>query len=196
MEAELTKVKRRRREISKESPAVAEAFLQRRKFEELETLRQRQRIAGEKERERQRVKAIADRDAAKAELKQVRNEMKDLEATRATRHAIKTFTPESLGSGSNNAGGAKCRDRRFEVLDRLARYRVGLSPAQKNDWNFFKESWDLHMVHEYGAAWADTFAGWIQEVLDDDRSNAFSLFVHSETKRVFKDLVALHVPGN
>ena len=61
---------------------------------------------------------------------------------------------------------------------------------------FFKDSWDLHMVHEYGAAWADTFAGWIQEVLDDDRSNAFSLFVHSETKRVFKDLVALHVPGN
>ena len=142
------------------------------------------------------MKAITDKNAAAAELKQVRDEMKDLEAICATRHAVKTFTPESLGSGSNNAGGAKCRERRFEVLDRLARYRAGLSPAQKNDWKWFKESWDLAMVSEYGAAWAETFAGWIQEVLDDDRSNAFSLFVHSETKREFKDLVALHVPGN
>ena len=68
MEAELAKVKRRRREVSKESPAVAEAFLQRRKFEELETLRQKQRIAEEKQRERQRVQAITDKNAAVAEL--------------------------------------------------------------------------------------------------------------------------------
>ena len=120
-----------------------------------------------------------------------------MEGIRATRHAVKTFTPESLGSNSNNAGGAKCRDRHFDVLDRVQRYRAGLSLGQRNDWRWFKESWDLAaMVNEHGAAWAATFAGWIQEVLDDDRSNAFSLFVNSEKKRVFKDLVALHVPGN
>ena len=122
--------------------------------------------------------------------------MQDLEATRATRHAVKTFTPESLGKGSDNAGGAKFRERRFEVLERLARYRAGLSPGQKNDWRWFKESWDLAMVNEHGAAWAETFVGWIQEVLDDDSSNAFSLFVHSETKRLFNGAVALHVPGH
>ena len=118
-----------------------------------------------------------------------------MEGIRATRHAVKTFTPESLGSNSNNAGGAKCRDRRFEVLDRLARYRSGLSPGQKNDWLWFKQSWDTAMVSEHGAEWAETFSGWIQQVLDDQRSNAFSLFVHSETKRLFHGAVALHVPG-
>ena len=97
--------------------------------------------------------------------------MQEMEGIRATRVAVQTFTPESLGSNSNNAGGAKCRDRRFEVLDRLARYRAGLSPGQKNDWRWFKESWDAAMVTEHGAKWAETFSGWIQEVLDDDRSN-------------------------
>ena len=52
IEAKLARVKRRRRENSKESPAVSEAFLQRRKFEKLETLRRKQRIAEEKQRER------------------------------------------------------------------------------------------------------------------------------------------------
>ena len=119
-----------------------------------------------------------------------------MENIRATKHAIKTFTPEVLGQGSNNAGGAKGKARRFEVLDRLARLKAGLSPGQKNDWQWFKESWGQAMVHHHKSNWGIIFfAGWVQNVLTDNRSNAFSLFVYNETCRVFKDTVALHVPG-
>jgi hypothetical protein len=115
---------------------------------------------------------------------------------RACKHAIKTFTLEALGAGSTNAGGAKCRNKRFEVLDRLYRIRAGLSAGQRCDWTWFKESWDEIMVSEHKDKWASTFAGWVQGVLNDERSNAFSLFVHSETLRVFHTSAALHVPGH
>ena len=89
----------------------------------------------------------------------------------------------------------KARKNRFEVLDRLARIRAGLSAGQKNDWPWFKDAWDKNMVKEHGADWAQVFSEWIQGVLDDERSNAFSIFVYSETCRVFKGAAALHNPG-
>jgi hypothetical protein len=111
------------------------------------------------------------------------------------RHAFKTFTEEALGAGSDNAGGPKGRKNRFEVLDRFSRLKAGLSAGQKNDWEWFKESWDKAMVNQYGAEWGPTFARWMQGVLGDERSVAFSDFVHKETCRVFRDVVALQVPG-
>ena len=84
----------------------------------------------------------------------------------------------------------------MDVLDRLARIKAGLSAGQRNDWPWFKEAWDHEMVTQHGANWAALFAGWVQSVLDDERSNAFSLFVYNETCRVFKGIAALHVPGN
>ena len=43
-----------------------------------------------------------------------------------------------------------------------------------------------------------TFAGWIQQVLDEmtqeGGSNAFSSFVHRETLRCFSDQPALRIP--
>ena len=119
-----------------------------------------------------------------------------MEGIRECKHAVKSFTLTELGEGSNNAGGAKARGRRFEVLDRLKRLRAGLSPAQKNDWQWFKENWDREMVTEHGQHWASLFAGWMKNVLDDKRSNAFSMFVHKETCRVFHAELALHVPGS
>ena len=35
----------------------------------------------------------------------------------------------------------------------------------------------------------------LQEVLDDERGNAFSIFVHAEMCRVFHATPAIHVPG-
>ena len=119
----------------------------------------------------------------------------ELENIGACRHAIKSFTPAALGEGSANAGGAKAKKNRFEVLDRLARLGAGLSAGQKNDWPWFKESWDGAMVAQHGANWRSVFAGWVQSVLDDKRSTAFSLFVYNETLRVFHASAALHVPG-
>ncbi len=118
-----------------------------------------------------------------------------MECIRASKHAIKSYTLDALGTGSHNAGGAKAKRNRMDVLDRLARIKAGLSAGQRNDWPWFRESWDQEMVTEHGEDWAALFAGWVQSVLDDERSNAFSLFVYNETRRVFHDTSALHVPG-
>jgi hypothetical protein len=147
-------------------------------------------------RKRDAAKALADRDAAVAELRETKRKIQEMESIGACRHAIKTFTLEALGEGSANAGGVKARKNRFEVLDRLARIRAGLSSGQKNDWLWFKESWDKEMVNQHGADWASVFAKWMQNVLEDDCSNAFSKFVFSETCRAFHGTAALHVPGS
>ena len=147
------------------------------------------------ERKREAAKAIADRDTAVAELKRTKRTIQEMESVRASRHAIKTYTLEALGACGHNAGGAEAKTR-FDVLDRLARIKVGLSAGQKNDWLWFKETWDQEMVTQHGVNWASIFAGWVQSVLDDERSNAFSLFVYSESCRVFHGTAALHVPGS
>ena len=51
------------------------------------------------------------------------------------------------------------------------------------------------MVTKHGADWPEMFATWMQEVLTDKRSNAFSTFVYNETCRVFQGTAALQVPG-
>ena len=107
------------------------------------------------------------------------------EGFRAANHPIKHFTLPSLGHGFADAGGANCRNNRFEVLDRLAHIKAGLSVGQKEDWAWFKSSWEQAMLHEHGEDWPMIFSGWVQDVLNDERGHAFSLFVHSETARVF-----------
>ena len=51
------------------------------------------------------------------------------------------------------------------------------------------------MGKEHGAKWGPLFAAWMQNVLEEESSNAFSTFVYNETCRVFNGLAALHVPG-
>ena len=99
------------------------------------------------------------------------------------------------GDGTENGGGYKGRVLRWEVLDRLARIGAGLSDGQKNDWTWFKSSWGEAMLAEHNHNWPMIFAGFMQGVLDDERTNAFSEFVHSETLRVFSSHAALSVPG-
>ena len=65
----------------------------------------------------------------------------------------------------------------------------------KNDFTWWKDAWDEAMVAEHGANWANTFAGWMQTVLDSTSSNAFSKFMYDESVRVLKDNKALAVPG-
>ena len=83
------------------------------------------------------------------------------------------------------------------MLDRLARLGAGLSAPQKNDWLWFKEAWDQNMLDVHGEDWGGVFAGWMQRLLNDADvgvSNAFSLFVHAETRRCFDGLPLLSVP--
>ena len=196
IETELHKERRKERQLVQESPVVADAFLRLRRAEAQDALMKKRLAAQHKEKQREAAKAIADRDAAFAELKRTKRSIQEMEGMRASRHAIKTYTLEALGAKSQNAGGAKAKKNRCDVLDRLARIKVGLSSGQKNDWPWFKETWDQAMVTQHGANWASLFAGWVQKVLDDEGSNAFSLFVYSETCRVFHGTAALHVPGS
>ena len=121
--------------------------------------------------------------------------IQDLEGIVACRHAAKTYSVESLGQGKPEAGGAKARKHRFELLDRVAGTRAGLSPGQKNDWQWFKEEWDKNMASEHGDNWGGVFARWMKNVLDDESSNAFSAFVYRETCRVLHAAAVLQVPG-
>ena len=195
LETELAKERRRLRALTKEVPAVAETFFRFRTAEEQDDLAQKRLFELRKEKKREATKAIADRDAAVKQLKRVKQQISDKEAIKACMHAVKTYTLESLGDGTDNGGGAKGRNQRWEVLDRMARLKAGLSDGQKNDWAWFKDEWDKEMVTVHGGAWASTFASWMQKLLNDDDTAAFSKFMFSETRRVFKDLAALSVPG-
>ena len=140
-------------------------------------------------------KALLERNVAVAELRDAKNNIHDAEGVVACKHAFKHYTLEMLGADSPNAGGAKAKNNRLEVFDRLARLGAGLSAGQENDWAWFREEWDRAMVVTHGVAWASVFASWMQKLLGDEDTNAFSKFIFSETCRVFKDLAALSVPG-
>ena len=111
---------------------------------------------------------------------------------------MKQVSLQFLGDGDPHCGRAPGRKRRHEVLDRLSRLGTGLSPAQRNDWAWFKDAWDEAMMGEHGAGWVRVFASWIQGVLDEldnGTAHAFSTFVHSETRRCLDDQPGLQVPG-
>ena len=130
-------------------------------------------------------------------LKKRKAELAALEDIAATKSAVKRYSPASLGQNSNNGGGVAGRKTRFEVLDRVSKAGAGLSDAQKNDWPWFKEMWDKAMLEEHGQDWGGTFASWIQNVINDcsgGANNAFSVFVHAETRRVLEQTKALMVP--
>ena len=135
--------------------------------------------------------------AANARLKKRKREIEDAELVLETKHAIKQYTLQDLGMGQNRVGGAAAKKNRLEVLDRLARLGQGLSPAQRNDFKWFKEAWDARMLQEHVDSWPETFMGWMQRLLGENEAghgNAFPVFVHCETRRCFDGVPALRVP--
>ena len=115
-----------------------------------------------------------------------------------TKHALKRYAPDALGQGKARSGGPSARKLRFEVLERMARLGSGLSPAQRNDWAWFRDAWDAKMSEAHAENWGGVFSGWMQKVVDDlsdGAANAFSKFVHDETTRNFQDVQMLAVPA-
>ena len=113
------------------------------------------------------------------------------------KHAVTTFSLTDLGHGRSRGGGAAGRKRRLKVLDRLAHLGQGLSPAQRNDFSWWTDSWDAKLFGEHGDEWPRLFAEWVQKVLTDcegGSGHAFLLFVHIETRRCFGGEQALRVP--
>ena len=123
-----------------------------------------------------------------AKLKKTNQDVIDFESLAECTHALKAFTPQFLGDGQKAAGGPKCRDRRHEVLERLARLG-SLTPQQKNDFTWLKEAWDAKCAAESPLTWGGTFASLCQKILNDMRNpsekTAFSVFVSNETHRHF-----------
>ena len=143
-------------------------------------------------------KLNAEAKAAKSRLKKRKLEIENAEGVLEAKHAVKQLSLEDLGKGAKLK---RCLDaakkRRWEVLDRLARLGQGLSPAQKNAFKWFKEAWDARMLQEHGDNWPELFMGWMQRLLgenEDGVANAFSVFVHTETRRCFDGVSALRVP--
>ena len=83
------------------------------------------------------------------------------------------------------------------MLDRLVRLGQGISPAQRNDYAWFKDAWDGKMLAEHGDEWPAVFAGWAQRLVQahegGDRT-AVSKLMHDETQRRFGEELALVAP--
>lgn len=183
---EIRKTERRQRSMCKESTAVAVALARRRDAEHALLEDQRRLVADQNRTSRTAAalkKTITD---ANNTLKTKREEIAQQENILEAKHMVKNFTPVLLGHGKPKGGGLACRKRRFEVLDRLARMGSGLAAGQRNNWMFFKETWDERMLLEHKEKWGILFAELMQKVINDSQSgisNAFSLFVERETQR-------------
>ena len=195
MQQELSKEKRKKRKICQESPAVAESFSRLRNAEHQSILRQQQLAQRSRALELDAKRAVQTKDDALAHLRETKRKIQDAESVSAARHCLNTSTLEQLGDSSATAGGGNGKTSRHDVLDRMARIKAGLSDAQRNDFKWFKDAWDKETVKLHGSDWAKLFMSWMQRILDDERSNAFSTFVFDETRRVFHDVAALHAPG-
>ena len=198
IEKYIRKEKRRIREISREDPDVLVAVAR---------VKDRDRAAENRERiltqeanekmmtKRKLMREIKDADAI---LKKKKQQIADEEHIADARQTVKSVRLSFLGDQIKNCGGVVCRKRRDEVLDRISKMGTGLSPSQKNEWAWFKEAWQGKMLDEHGEQWVRIFAGWMQEVMDSlerGQANAFSVFVHRETRRCFNSDVALELPG-
>ena len=96
---------------------------------------------------------------AKAKLIKRKQDLVSLEGVLESKHALKRYTPESLGQGKTRGGKAPEKNLRYEVLERIVSLGTGLTPAQRNDWKWFREDWDAKMCTEHGADWGGTFSG-------------------------------------
>ena len=194
MEREIATLRRRQRGLCSEFPAVADAFKRQRVAEEQEARDKMFAARQAKELRQSAQTAVAAKKAALAALAKAKRAHEDVERKQAQTAAFKTFSLDMLGGNSSNAGGAAARKNRFQVLDRVGTH---LSPAQRNDFEWWKRAWDDAMVEQHKGKWAEIFAGWMQEIINKPESNAFSVFMHNETNRVLKEKVknVLAVPG-
>ena len=193
---EIRKERRRTRAIGNDGPDVLVALARQRDAEEARDRQHRLRLAEDKKRTFTASK-LNEQVKAANELLKNKLEVLHAESVLEARHAIKTYSLEELDQGRSRGGAGPGRKRRLAILDRMAHVGEGLSAAQRNDFGWWKDNWDLKMLEEHGDGWPALFAGWIQRVLDDFQAgiaNAFSLFVNAETRRHFDGVPGLRVP--
>ena len=197
IENEVRKEERRQRIAAAEDPAVAGALRQLKANQASMERQRRLAVDDANRREKELAKLRQQHQQTQEALRKRKLEIMAAEGILETKHAMKRFSPEMLGQGKPRSGGLKAQKNRWEVLDRLAQMGSGLSPAQRNDWRWFKETWDGKMCEEHQENWGHVFAAWTQQVIDnfsDGVTNAFSVFMEAETRRNFKDNVMLVLP--
>ena len=176
------------RAASRETPGVLDALrLERRREDAREQERLRQVQEANLATKSLHSVKLQLKDAAKL-LKQKRAAVAAAENTMLVKHSVKQFSMAELGSGSKNGNGAKGKKARHDVLNRMSQLGVGLSKAQAADFPWFKEEWDKMMLSHYEDRWGETFAGWMQKVVqehEDAAVAAFSKLVYDETQRCF-----------
>ena len=116
---------------------------------------------------------------AKGRLNKRKLGIENAEAVLETKHVIKQFSLDDLGKGRGRGGGAAAKKRRWGVLDRLARLGQGLSPGQRNDFNWFKDAWEARMLQEHGDSWPETFMGWMTRLLGENEAGGGNAFPFS-----------------
>ena len=84
------------------------------------------------------------------------------------------------------------------MLTRLSQLGAGLSEAQRRDFDWFQKEWDAAGMQEFSTTWPETFATWVQGVLNEylaGNLRAFSLFMEKETRRCLSGSLALAIPA-
>ena len=188
---------RRLRWLTKDKPEVV-GHLQRLQDSRAARERKRRReIAESNERAFTLKRLKADLKQSKEELEKERKKLRNQEDVAVLRGALpKTYSPEHLGFDAKNFNMAKYRTARFEVLDKLSKLGQGLSDLQKNDFAWFKETWDQYHLEQEQAQWGLTFSTYVQHILNEisaGRTNAFSQMVFEQTRLLVADTPALRL---
>ena len=198
MENQLCKERRRVREQSREDPAVQLALTA---FEDAQNaaLRNEKRLRDLAAQRREELNRLGtDVQKARRLLKAERAKLMDAEAAVDVKHNIMKMSLSDLGANVRNCGGVAGRNARLHVLNRLAALGSGLSPAQRSDFGWFQRDWGAAGIQDFDGEWPETFATWMQNILDEilgGNPRAFSLFVHSETKRRLSGCLAIALPA-
>ena len=175
---------------------VAQAMREQLGQEEQALAKQRQRVRRTMEAARVAKKARTEAKEMQGRLAAARKKLREASEMQETQAAVKTFTPAMLGAGLPRGGGAAHRNRRRDVLNRLAARGAEFSAQGKNDWVWFRVVWDKKMCEEHGSAWGQVFAEQMQhlcEALVAGEASAVADFMASETQRALQDVLALRV---
>ena len=181
--------RRRARELGDEDADVLAAMARTRDKHAAEARKKRRCL--QEANDKLMTKQMLNKKLADAEklLKKKKEQIAEREQICNVQDALLEVRLEVLGHGQPNCGGVKCRKKREDVLNKMALLGSGLSEAQKHEWPWFKDHWERHMHDAHGDNWVATFAMSMQHVLDAHRGlpegNAFSQFVHDETRRCF-----------
>jgi hypothetical protein len=160
--------------------------------------RKRMRLLDELRGSRQSLSAThATLQEAREILRGEKRALFETELALEAKRAVKAFSLYELGEGRTRSGGAEGKRNRGQVLDRLVRLGLGISPAQRNDYAWFKDAWGCNMLAERGDDWPAVFAGWAQRLAqaheEGDRT-AVSKLTHDETQRCVGEELALVAP--